>query len=146
MGKATHSLVHFTCSLEGTRGGTAGPLGTHLLLAVVNLVAYNLHDKAIKPTSQATQPTQVTPAVPAQQAFSSHRVHSPMLAEARPSRTVATTVPRVLSSGAVLSEEELAIFEAMLRVVAFYSLEGLGLRSGRQKPEEEVQGRALGSG
>ena len=39
-------VCQFTTALKISRGGVAGPLGSHLLLAVVNLEAMNLQDEA----------------------------------------------------------------------------------------------------
>lgn len=46
MGKNTGGVHQFTTALKTSRGGVAGPLGNHLLLAAVNLVAMNLQDEA----------------------------------------------------------------------------------------------------
>ena len=46
MGKSTAGAQQFTTALKNSRGGVAGPLGNHLLLAAVNLAAKNLQDQA----------------------------------------------------------------------------------------------------
>ena len=46
-GKSVGAIVQFTCTLQGKKGAAAGPLGAHLLLACVNLVALGYHDKVV---------------------------------------------------------------------------------------------------
>ena len=45
--KAVGGAPHFTCTRQGQRGAVVGPVGQHLLLAVVNLVAMNLQDEVV---------------------------------------------------------------------------------------------------
>ena len=47
LGKASGSVPQFTCTFTGARGTVAGPLGSHLLLATVNLVAWGYEDKVV---------------------------------------------------------------------------------------------------
>ena len=47
MGKHCGSTAQWTCTLKGTRGRVAGPLGAHLLLATVNLVAWGYQGQAV---------------------------------------------------------------------------------------------------
>ena len=45
--KAVGGAPHFTCTRQGQRGAVVGPVGQHLLLAVMNLVAMNLQDEVV---------------------------------------------------------------------------------------------------
>lgn len=55
MGKTTAGVQQFTAALTTSRGGVAGPLGSHLLLAVVNLVAMSLQDSVAQQLDQSKE-------------------------------------------------------------------------------------------
>ena len=59
-GKAPGGAVEFACTFQGRKGAVAGPLGSHLLLAVANVVAMGCQDKIIL----LEEPTKPGPSAP----------------------------------------------------------------------------------
>ena len=62
-GNTPDEITLFSCTLQGSGGGVVGPLGSHLLQAVVNLIAKGLQDEVVllepaSATSSACPPPQ----------------------------------------------------------------------------------------